>query len=44
MSTPLAKLKIPLIFPLNNYNTIKDFPEAVKGIFPEEKVAYCGNS
>ena len=44
MSTPLAKLKIPLTFSLNNYNTIKDFLEAVREIFPEQTIAYCGNS
>ena len=44
MSTPFAKLKISLNFPLNSYNTIKDFLDAMREIFPEQTAAYCGNS
>lgn len=33
MSTPFAKLKISLNFPLNSYNTIKDFLDAMREIF-----------
>ena len=44
MNTSYAKLKIQLNFPLDSYAKIESFLECIKDIFPEQVVAYCGNS